>query len=108
MRPKKIYVCEDTTAADIIYDASTGQSVQAAIDAMKKELEEKVKDKNFVFMQNEPAVAWYICHNLRKKPSVFVEDMYGNDLECDIQYVDENNIVLTFDGGAVAGRAVMN
>lgn len=93
-------------AADVVYDPVTGQSVQSAIDEIKQGLDTK-KDKNYVHIQNEPSVVWTISHNLHKKPAVFCEDFEQNDIEPDVHYVDEDNVMLTFSV-PVSGRAVLN
>jgi hypothetical protein len=49
---------------------------------------------------------WYINHNLRYKPSVFVSDYGRNNVECDIEHVSNNLLILTFSQ-AVSGYAYL-
>ena len=64
-------------------------------------------DKNFVFTQMNASAVWNIAHNLNKYPSVVVVDSAENVVVGDVQYLDLNNIVVTFAGG-FAGQAFLN
>lgn len=66
-----------------------------------------VVDKNFVWNQLSASSTWTIAHNLNKFPSITVVDTGGNELVPDINYVDANNVVITF-GGATSGKAYFN
>ena len=61
----------------------------------------------FTFTQAQPSATWNIEHNLNKFPSVSVVNnndiiMYG-----DTEYIDNNNLTITFSGG-FSGKAYLN
>lgn len=64
-------------------------------------------DKFFEFSQTVPSAQWQIAHQLDKYPSVTVVDSAGSVVVGDIDYIDSNNIVITFQG-AFAGTAYLN
>lgn len=45
---------------------------------------------------NEEKTTWNIKHDLNKYPSVTVTDSNGNTVVPDVQYIDANNILITF------------
>lgn len=65
------------------------------------------QDANYVFNQRVPAEIWNIAHNMNKFPSVSVVDSGGNVVIGNIDYVDRNNIQVTFNG-AFSGSAYLN
>lgn len=65
------------------------------------------KDKYFVFEQAESNQTWDIVHNLNKKPSVTVVDEYDRIIVPDVQYIDDNHIVVSFNF-AFKGWAYLN
>ena len=66
-----------------------------------------VGDKTFVFDQITPSNTWNITHTLNKFPSVSVVDTAGTQVFTDINYINNNNITLTFSTG-FAGKAFLN
>ncbi|GIW61146.1 MAG: hypothetical protein KatS3mg087_2212 [Patescibacteria group bacterium] len=54
-------------------------------------------DKNFVYAQISPDTVWDITHGMGKYPSVQVVDSSSNVILPDIQFIDPNNIRLTFN-----------
>lgn len=64
-------------------------------------------DKTYVHTQNVVSDIWTVTHNLNKRPSVTVVDSAESVVEGDIQYVDNNSVVLTFSG-AFSGKAYFN
>lgn len=64
-------------------------------------------DKHFTFTQSTPSNTWTITHNLGKHPSITVVDSANNVVEGDYEYIDNNNVVLTFSG-AFSGKAYLN
>ena len=64
-------------------------------------------DKTFVYHQNQASDRWEIQHNLRKYPSVSVVDTAGTSVVGDVEYIDENNVVCTFNA-AFLGEAYLN
>ena len=61
----------------------------------------------FVFNQGVPASTWNIQHNLGNFPSITVVDTAGTVVMGQYDYVDNNNITLTFAAG-FAGKAYLN
>ena len=64
-------------------------------------------DKHFRWDQNVASAVWNIPHNLRKYPSVTVVDSAGTMVMGDLDYVDENNVTLTFSS-PFSGTAHLN
>jgi hypothetical protein len=64
-------------------------------------------DKNYVHLQNVPSAVWNVSHNLGKKPAVIVVDSADEAVYGEIQFIDDNNITLTFVG-AFSGKAYFN
>ena len=61
----------------------------------------------FIFNQGVPASTWNIQHNLGNFPSITVVDTAGTVVMGQYDYVDNNNITLTFAAG-FAGKAYLN
>lgn len=64
-------------------------------------------DKNYVHDQSSASATWSVTHNLNKRPAVSVVDSAGTQVICDIQYVSDNEVTLTFDD-STAGKAYFN
>jgi len=64
-------------------------------------------DKTFIYEQAVPSATWNVNHNLDKFPSVAVVDSANTTVEGGIEYIDENNLTLTFTG-AFSGKAYLN
>lgn len=64
-------------------------------------------DKFFSFLQMSPAEEWRIEHNLHKFPAVTVVDSGGTCVVGDTEYIDEDNVKITFQS-AFAGKAYLN
>lgn len=90
----------------------TAIDVQALVDRLQI-LEETVantvdeKDLNYVHTQSTPLAVWTITHDLEKKPSVRIEDLAGNDIIAEIDYVDLNTITIVF-AIPLSGTAYLN
>lgn len=65
-------------------------------------------DKSYVHDQGSPSDTWEVQHNLNKKPSVTVVNYYGVVVYGNVEYVDNNNVKLTFEAGAFSGKAFFN
>ena len=61
----------------------------------------------FVFTQGVPATTWNIQHNLGKFPSITVIDTADTVVTGQYEYIDNNNVTLTFSAG-FAGKAYLN
>lgn len=66
------------------------------INANFELLDRERKDKAGEYTQDTPSKVWVILHSLRKKPSVTVIDDTGAVVLCDIEYTDENTVILRF------------
>ena len=66
-----------------------------------------VNDKNYLYIQNIASDIWVVNHNLNKYPAVSVIDSSGNEVTGDVEYIDVNNLVITFKG-AFKGKATLN
>ena len=64
-------------------------------------------DKTFVFTQDTPANPWEVNHNLNKFPSVTMVLSTGQVGMADVNYIDKNNLTITFSGDE-SGKAYMN
>lgn len=63
--------------------------------------------KTYVHDQQFASQEWVIFHYLRKFPSVTIVDSAGTVVMGEVQYVDENNVILSFSH-AFAGKAYLN
>ena len=63
--------------------------------------------RTFVHEQARVSDVWEVTHDLDKHPSVTVVDSAGTVVVGDVQYVDNSNIILTFNG-AFSGTAYLN
>lgn len=61
----------------------------------------------FIFNQGVPATTWNIQHNLGKFPSITVIDTADTVVTGQYEYIDNNNVTLTFSAG-FAGKAYLN
>jgi hypothetical protein len=68
---------------------------------------ESFHDKNYVFTQLSENNQWIIQHNLNKYCLVKIFDSNNDEVFADINYVDSNNIILTFSK-AISGKAYLN
>lgn len=61
----------------------------------------------YIYNQGVANNSWVINHSLDKYPSVTVVDSSGNEGFTTVQYVDSNNVILTFSA-SFAGQAFLN
>lgn len=64
-------------------------------------------DKNYVFTQNTSSARWEISHGMNKYPAVSVVDSAGTEVVGDVQYIDQNNVVIVF-AAPFSGKAYLN
>lgn len=64
-------------------------------------------DKHFVHNQTTPSDEWVIAHNLDKKPSVTVVDSADNQWQAEVEYVDQDNIIVRTQA-PFSGKAYLN
>lgn len=61
----------------------------------------------YTYEQGIASATWEIQHNLGRHPSVVVVDSANSVIEPDVEYVDDNNIIVRFVG-AMTGTAYLN
>ena len=66
-----------------------------------------VSDKHYTYTQVSASATWNITHNLKKKPSVSIVDSADNNVYGDIEYINENQLTITFNS-AFSGKAYLN
>ena len=65
------------------------------------------KDKEYIHNQTSASVVWNIQHNLNKLPSVTTVNINNIEVKGEIQYIDNNNLTITFSAG-FSGKAYLN
>ena len=63
--------------------------------------------RTYVHEQARVSDVWEVTHDLDKHPSVTVVDSAGTVVVGDVQYIDNSNIIITFNG-AFSGTAYLN
>ena len=69
--------------------------------------EADVSDKHHVHDQGVPSISWTINHNLNKFPSVSAVDTASNVVVGQVEYIDKNNLIVTFNA-SFSGEAYLN
>mgnify|MGYP003639334591 FL=1 len=92
-----INITSPTTASVNVKSTSNVTSVSVA----------RAADKNYVHEQSSPSTTWTVNHNLYKRVAISVVDSAGTVIICDVRYVSDNQVVLTFDA-ATSGNAYAN
>ena len=64
-------------------------------------------DLHFTYTQSSASAVWNITHNLGKNPSVSVADSAGSLVVGEVDYINDNNLIITFIS-AFAGVAYLN
>lgn len=85
---------------------NVGKSLED-INANFEYLDRNGKDKAGEYTQGTPSKVWVILHSLNKKPSVTVIDDTGAVVLCDIEYTDDNTVILRFSEHT-AGTVYLN
>lgn len=78
----------------LIADARNYQQILTNVNIMTNS--SLTPDKAYIHTQEEPSDVWTINHNMKKHPSVSVVDDQGMLVMCDIQYIDIDNVIITF------------
>lgn len=66
-----------------------------------------IGDAHFTYVQSTPDVNWLINHSLGKHPSVSIVDENGNMIMADVNYIDLQNLQITFSQ-PLSGQAFLN
>lgn len=64
-------------------------------------------DAHYTHTQSVPSSEWSIQHNLGKRSSITVVDSTDSVVFGDVNYIDSNNVTITFNG-AFSGKAYFN
>lgn len=86
-------------------DVETGEESIGLVQA--NELASGVADANYIHYQIAASSQWNINHNLGKHPAIVVIDTAHSVVYCNIEYIDLNNAVLTFNY-EFSGTAICN
>lgn len=97
-------IFEGITAADIIQHQDQITITTSQISDYDANIE---TDKHYTHDQGMPSVVWTIAHNLGKYPTVAAVDTAGSVVVGQIDYVDLNNLTITFNA-AFSGEAYLN
>ncbi len=76
------------------YDALTGK--KSAGKVKREEVEADVSDNRYTHEQSSPAFTWNVTHNLNKRCSVTITDLYGNLEHGTVSYINNNSLTVTF------------
>ena len=91
-----------------ILDSATGITYRVAgTDVNGWVFAEFGGDKSFEFIQGISTDFWEVQHDLGKLPSVIVHDSSGNEVMGSVDYVDNNNLTITFSA-PFKGTAILN
>lgn len=88
-----------------MYTGIENDLIKVEVDNVHETIE--AKSKTYVYEQGIAAETWDITHNLNKYPSVTVIDSAGDQVFANLNYVDENELVLNF-GAEFTGKAYLN
>lgn len=80
-------------------------SLGVTVTALQNQVTNGIYGRTFV--QSTPATVWSVNHMLGKYPAVTVFDSAGTEIECGVEYVDLNNVVIT-SIYAITGTASFN
>lgn len=64
-------------------------------------------DAYYRHVQQTPSTEWTIVHGLGKRPTITISDDTGEEVVGDIDYVDDNTVILRFSA-AISGEAICN
>lgn len=95
-------------STQIIADAVviTGDPTTADQVVTKSYVDERA-DKTYIHNQMASSAIWNIAHNLGKMPSITVVDTADSVVIGEVDYIDNNNLVLTF-AFPFSGMAYLN
>jgi len=104
------FIISDGTNSDNIVTGETLLVASAnsalAVTVSANTLTFNVKS-GYVFTQGTPASVWTINHNLGKFPSINVVDESNDEVVGDVNYTNNNQIVVTFSA-SFSGKAFLN
>jgi hypothetical protein len=77
------------------------------VDGVNDAISKIKEDKNFIYNQTNPSAVWNVTHNLEKRPTTTVVDTAGSHVVGQIDYINENEVIITF-GASFSGYAYFN
>lgn len=83
------------------------EKIQSQINSIQSSSGASGGDKSYTHTQISPATTWNITHGLNKRPSISIADSSGSLVMGEVQYLDDNNIQITFSA-AFSGSAYLN
>lgn len=98
---------QNTFTQDFNIDRRVPSSPDQIINVECPNFYDFVSDKFFAFEQGVASDRWEINHKLNKFPSVTVVDTANNIVDGSVEYIDEDNIIINFNG-AFKGNAYLN
>jgi hypothetical protein len=105
--PINVVITPPTPVNVVITPGLPGATGPAGKEGKEGKLSEGSGDLHYVFTQGSPSAKWEINHKLGKYPSVLVEDSANDEIEGDIEYVNANELIITFSG-SFSGKAYLN
>lgn len=95
-----------------VSDFASSSQLEEEIERAKlseEKLSERIKAiyNSYTYEQGQSSSTWQINHNLNKYPSVTVVDSAGDEILCDIKYINKNSCVLNFTA-PFKGTAYLN
>lgn len=103
----KVEIQEKNTSTVVENKVDKIITVETGPPGIKGDKGDPGEDANYIHVQDVPDEEWVIVHNLNKKASVTVVDSGENVCFGDVQYENDNRIIVTFIG-AFSGKAYLN
>mgnify|MGYP003638267597 CR=1 FL=1 len=94
-------------SVNITSSTTASVNVKSTSNVTSVSVSRGIGDKNYVHEQSSPSTTWTVNHNLYKRVAVSVVDSAGTLIICDVRYVSDSQVVLTFDA-ATSGNAYAN
>ncbi|BEG98102.1 hypothetical protein [Bacteroides sedimenti] len=89
------------------FNAHAINSINDKVGRVAETVENMETDKQYKYSQGMPSTVWFITHNLGKRPSVTVVDSAGSVVEGQVEYLDNNNVRVSF-AYEFSGEAYLN
>lgn len=109
LQPNSLYFVSNGDYAEAYFTDLDGNPKKVGNSTMIAEVSTSTvtADKTYLYEQSTPSTIWVITHNLNKHPSVTVIDTAGTEVKGQVDYIDKNNLFITFNAG-FSGTATLN
>ena len=108
LREKNIQQCKTASEKNpVTWTSIDLEALLERLDILETLTLEDEKDLNYIHNQPVASATWTITHDLDKKPSVRIENLTGDDIIGEIDYVNTTTLVIIF-AVPVAGTAYLN